>query len=130
MPSVPRDKLEVKLSSSGVFLLARIYKKKLEMWQWALNPELDEALQFLQSLRSVLHAFNKDIAKAEDIIAEMFCLTIESRLHYYLAFVFGTLVVCASLVSKLCFVIVQQFRSALRNFCSCMFQLSQLIMYM
>ena len=98
------------------------------MWQWALNPELDEALQFLQSLRSVLHAFNKDIAKAEDIIAEMFCLTIESRLHYYLVFVSGTLVVCASLISKLCFVIAQQFRSALRNCCSCMFQFSQSIM--
>lgn len=45
---------------------------------------LDEALQFLQSLRSVLHAFNKDIAKAEDIIAEMFCLTLqpESAIHH------------------------------------------------
>jgi hypothetical protein len=45
---------------------------------------LDEALQFLQSLRSVLHAFNKDIAKAEDVIAEMFCLTLQpqSAIHH------------------------------------------------
>ena len=44
---------------------------------------LDEALQSLQSLRSVLHAFNKDIAKAEDVIAEMFCLTLQlqSAIH-------------------------------------------------
>lgn len=45
---------------------------------------LDEALEFLQSLGSVLHAFNKDIAKAEDIIAEMFCLTLQpqSAIHH------------------------------------------------
>lgn len=45
---------------------------------------LDEALQFLRSLRSVLHAFNKDIAKAEDVIAEMFCLTLQpqSAIHH------------------------------------------------
>jgi hypothetical protein len=45
---------------------------------------LDEALQSLQSLRSVLHAFNKDIAKAEDVIAEMFCLTLQpqSAIHH------------------------------------------------
>jgi len=31
-----------------------------------------------------LHAFNKDIAKAEDVIAEMFCLTLQpqSAIHH------------------------------------------------
>lgn len=40
---------------------------------------LDDAVQSLQSLKSVLHAFNKQIAKAEDIVAEIFCLILKPQ---------------------------------------------------
>ncbi|KAJ4971185.1 hypothetical protein NE237_004284 [Protea cynaroides] len=63
-------------SSHATAKQARIYIKRLRdaiySNQVSINA-LSDALQSLDMLRSTMHAYNKEIAEAEDIIAEAFC---------------------------------------------------------
>ncbi|XP_043706247.1 SET and MYND domain-containing protein 4 isoform X2 [Telopea speciosissima] len=63
-------------SSHATAKQARIYVKRLrdaiDSKQVSINV-LSDALQSLDLLRSTIHSYNKEIAEAEDIIAEAFC---------------------------------------------------------